>query len=419
MIEIFKYLKGYVCIKVTGFSPERFMNLCSNREILLWNIHKEQDAYYMCLSIEGFFKLRPIVKKTGTKVAIVKRYGLPFLLTGMWKRKVFLLGFMLAAFFWIWTSGYIWAIEIKGNFIITEDVLLDYLNDNDVHIGMKKKELDIDTLEKDIRKEFDRIIWTSAKLEGTKLTVELKENEIMGTGNDDEENSVKSDTSSDLVAERDGKIVSIIVREGVPQVTAGTEVKKGDVLVAGSVPVYSEDGTVRKYNYCMADADIIIEYEVGITETVPLKYKKKSYTGREKKQYYLKLGDRQIQIKKENAPFLSYDFITKEKQLQLLSNLYLPIKFGNYTYREYYIVEQKFTSEEAKKIINDKYNKILKTLEEKGVQIIGKNVKIETNDTKWVLRGVLSVESKTGTSIPIEEINFPANETEQENKEQE
>ena len=95
MIEFFKYLKGYVCIRVTGFSPERFMNLCGNREILLWNIRRENDSYYMCLSIAGFYQLRPIVRKTGTKVAIVKRCGLPFLMSRMWKRKIFITGFVL------------------------------------------------------------------------------------------------------------------------------------------------------------------------------------------------------------------------------------------------------------------------------------------------------------------------------------
>ena len=100
MIEFLKFLKGYVCIRVSGFSPERFMNLCGNRNILLWNIRKEEDVYYMCLSIAGFYRLKPIVKKTGTKVAIVKRCGLPFFMPGMWKRKIFILGFLLAAAFW-------------------------------------------------------------------------------------------------------------------------------------------------------------------------------------------------------------------------------------------------------------------------------------------------------------------------------
>ena len=73
MIEILKYLRGYVRIKVWGFSPERFMNLCSNKQILLWDIVREGDVYYMNINLRGFRQLRPIVKKTGTRAVIWER----------------------------------------------------------------------------------------------------------------------------------------------------------------------------------------------------------------------------------------------------------------------------------------------------------------------------------------------------------
>ena len=38
MIGIIRYLKGYVKIRVWGYSPERFMNLCTNRGIFLWGL---------------------------------------------------------------------------------------------------------------------------------------------------------------------------------------------------------------------------------------------------------------------------------------------------------------------------------------------------------------------------------------------
>ena len=41
MVELLKNLKGYLRIKVWGFSPERFINLCGNKDILLWDIVKE------------------------------------------------------------------------------------------------------------------------------------------------------------------------------------------------------------------------------------------------------------------------------------------------------------------------------------------------------------------------------------------
>lgn len=301
MIELFKYLKGYVCIRVTGFSPERFMNLCSSRGILLWKIQKQQDAYYMCLSIAGFYQLRPIVKKTGTKAVIVKKCGLPFLLPRLWKRKVFIFGFFAALCFWIWTSGFIWAVEIQGNFSITQDVMMDFLKENQVCMGMRKKELDIEALEKNIRKEFYQITWTSVKLNGTKLTVQIKENDLLEAerAHKKEENL----SPADLVANQDGVIVSMIVREGVPMVKAGDEVKAGDVLVSGSVPVYQEDGTIRKYQYCRADADIVLEHAVVYKEPLVLNYEQKSYTGRVKNSHYLRIFDRILQPGRKKEPF--------------------------------------------------------------------------------------------------------------------
>ena len=45
----------------------------------------------------------------------------------------------------------------------------------------------------------------------------------------------KKDASSaaDLIAAHDGKVISIVTREGTPQVHAGAKVKKGDVLLSG------------------------------------------------------------------------------------------------------------------------------------------------------------------------------------------
>ena len=173
MIAFFQYIKGYVRIKVWGFSPERFMNLCSNHNILLWDIVKDGDVYFMSVSIRGFKQLRPIVRKTGTRVAILQRHGLPFFMSGLKKRKIFILGLLLCVSFWIFSSFFIWDIELEGNYQVTEDIFLSYLQQNQITVGMKKKDLDIENLEKDIRREFPVVTWTSARLDGTKLVKRL------------------------------------------------------------------------------------------------------------------------------------------------------------------------------------------------------------------------------------------------------
>ena len=71
MIGILKFIRGYVQIKIWGFAPERFLNLCSNKNILLWDIRRDGDIYYMCISLSGFRQLKSIARITISRVVIL------------------------------------------------------------------------------------------------------------------------------------------------------------------------------------------------------------------------------------------------------------------------------------------------------------------------------------------------------------
>ena len=38
-----RYMRGYICIKVEGYFVERFLNLCMLKNIELWNIKKKNE----------------------------------------------------------------------------------------------------------------------------------------------------------------------------------------------------------------------------------------------------------------------------------------------------------------------------------------------------------------------------------------
>ena len=60
MIPFFNYVKGYVRIRLKGGSPERFLNLCSNNHILIWQVVRIEDEYEMYLSLQAFRELKSI-----------------------------------------------------------------------------------------------------------------------------------------------------------------------------------------------------------------------------------------------------------------------------------------------------------------------------------------------------------------------
>lgn len=396
MVEFLKYVRGYLRIRVSGFSPERFMNLCSNKGILLWKIEREGDVYYMNIHLDGFRALRPIVRKTGTKVAVLERCGLPFFLPKLFRRKAFIGGLMLAVAFWMISSLFIWDIQTAGNYRITDDVFHTFLREQQVAVGMKKSGLDIGALEKEIRRTFPEITWASARLSGTKLLIEIKENDAPIIAQ-----QAAAEKGSELVTDYDGTIVAIIVRSGVPMVKVGDAVAKGDVLVAGNVPVYNEDATVREYLYVDADADIWLEHAMSFSARLPFDYIQKEYTGRTRKRFYLRIGNYEWKMPQE-SPFLVYDSLIRESRPLVFEKLSIPVYQGSYTYREYKNVEHEYTLEQAETMLSEKLRTFLASLEEKGVQIIEKDVKIDTNGGSWVISGQFTVRETVGRSVLIE-----------------
>lgn len=94
-----RYLRGYVKIQIQGYSPERFLNLCSYHHILIWGLAYEDHCYELCMSVRDFKRIRPFAKKTHTKVRVKEKYGFPFSLYNNRKRKFFL-PVLLSVFFY-------------------------------------------------------------------------------------------------------------------------------------------------------------------------------------------------------------------------------------------------------------------------------------------------------------------------------
>lgn len=402
-------MRGYVSVKVWGYSVERLLNLCGNHDVLVWDIEDHGDYHTMRMSVAGFFALKPLLKKTGTKAAVLGKYGLPFFVSKMCRRKLFVAGLICCILFWCLASRFIWDIRIEGNFALTEDVLMDYLEEKGVHTAMKKSALEIETLEQALREDYDLITWTSVQLRGTTLLIHIKENEMPVYDN---RNKAETERGMDLVAEKEGVVTYIITRSGVPKVTCGDSVQKGDVLVSGAVPVYNEDTTVRRYQYVEADADITLSYARNLSLEEEVAYEEKCYTGEEMEIPVAGTGEKEVALRFRKVPYDFYDTSEEKKQVQLLDHLYLPLYYGKRTVREYEIVPKMHTEEEMMALLQRRFRKIIATLNEKGVQITEKNVTIKKNDKKWVLYAHMQLEESAVKLVPT--VTEPVDDSAQE-----
>jgi similar to stage IV sporulation protein len=235
LFRFFRWLLGYVRFTAEGGFPERFINLCINNGIVIWNIKSCSGVLYANTSINGYRNIRPVAKKSGMRVRIFRRYGLPFFLHKYRKRVGLLLG--LAAFLAIITllSGMIWNIRVIGNEKVRDDIIINAFAQSGVYVGVSKKSLDSQQVEKAALNKLDSLLWVSLNIDGCTAVIEVREKI--------DAPPVEDDTSpSNIIAAQAGQIVVLEPYEGTAAVNVGTAVNKGDLII-GSV-TENKDGTV-------------------------------------------------------------------------------------------------------------------------------------------------------------------------------
>jgi len=394
ILEFIRFLKGFVKIRVIGYSAERFINACKYRNIRLWGILSKNGCYEMYITIHGFKKIKIIVRKTGTKVAIIERFGLPFLLFKYRKRKVFLLcAFMCVIHIYV-LSLYIWDIEIEGNLTRTEEVICDYLSEQNIKKGVLRKSIDCTEIVSGIRKKFDDVIWVSSYIDGSKLYVHIKENDSMKNSEE-----IEKDICTDIIANVDCRISKIITRKGVPFVKEGDEVKKGDLLVSGVVEVMNDNKEVIGYQGKNAQASILGLCKMDYDDSISSQYEEKEYEENDVKNYYIRIKDCLIKLGKNPSIDKERESIFYEKQMILGEDFGLPIWFGRKTTKYYVSTKKNYSEEDMEHLLNKKIEKTCKRLEKKGVEIIENSVKIYTECNYAQAKGTLEILCEVGEEV--------------------
>ena len=78
---ILSYLLGYLRISIEGYYIERFINICKNEKITIWNLKRDKEIQlHLNVRISEFKKVCKIAKNTRCKIKINHKKGIPFLL---------------------------------------------------------------------------------------------------------------------------------------------------------------------------------------------------------------------------------------------------------------------------------------------------------------------------------------------------
>ena len=289
---LLSYILGYVEIKVEGYYIERFINICNNKNIFLWNVKRDRDIImYARVRISEFKKLKNIARTTKCKIEINRKKGLPFFLNKHRKRKIFAISLIIIVFMIIISSNYIWNIEIIADESINKEEIIAILEQEGLKTGITKGDIDTKRVINNVRLNRNDIAWIGIKLEGTNAIVEIIKSE-------EKPQIVAEDEYCNIVSDKSGIITKISAQNGTLAVKVGDIVKPGTPLVNGWL-----EGKYTGISYVHARADI--EAKVWYTK------KEKAYynqvisvpTGKKENKYSLNLNNFRINFYKSLSKF--------------------------------------------------------------------------------------------------------------------
>ena len=388
--KMINYIYGYVRIVVEGYYIERFINICRNRNYMMWNIKKSNDVQLaLNVEIKNFKEICKIAKKTQCKVKIKAKRGLPFLLNKYKKRKLFALFLIVIVAIIFFSSHFVWNIEIiEENGLEIENIMKD-IQEAGLTIGKSKKDIDTKEIINKVRLERDDIAWMGIELKGTNAIVRLVKA-------DEKPEIVNEDEYCNIVSDKNGVITKINAQDGTANVKVGDTVSVGDVLINGWM-----EGKYTGIRYVHAKGEIEARVWYTMKKTFPYTTTEKQYTGNVETNYGIKMKNFKINFPKGVSKFKFYDTIEIENKIRLFSNLYLPISVIKTTYQEYEEEKKIYSVEEAKNLGIQQIEEELERKIENKENIVNKNINIYEHENSIDVYVTYEVLENIGTNEKI------------------
>lgn len=406
--KLIHWLFGYLTVHISGISPERFINLCSNRGLYIWNIIRDNGNYSFNISLKNYKKLKAIFRKTRLIPKIQQKHGLPFILHRYRRRKGFFIGFIICGVLIYIMSLYIWDISILGGYKHTPQAMLKFLDENGIRAGIRKKRINGSEIEEDIRLGYSDIGWVSAEIKGTRLIIKITETNMPSP-------ITEATAPSHIVATKDAIVKEIVTRTGTPMVRVGDVVRKGDILVSGVLTVMDDFEGIIEKKPVITSADIVCSSYYDYYDSFSLTHKDRIYTNNKKTGYYITILNHKLFLYNPRYSYSMYDIIVNENTTHITDSFYLPFQYGTVTIREYYEQKDKYTEEEAISIAKDRLRRYFDRLADKGVYITRNNVTIDINNNTCISRGRIFVEEPAWEYVLVDESEWRINQTDEHN----
>ena len=302
-------LREYCCVRASGRSPYPLINAIRNSSIScmeqsckgevfscqilksdLPQFQKLAEFHHMHLEIQE--QERALFRK-------LKRYRFRFGIP---------LGMILSAGILFYYSNTVTNIEIQGNSVVQDSVILAMLEEQNVRPGTWITEIDMNHCETLLRIQIPEISWAGIRHHGSKLVVEVTEETP-------QVEMLQERTPCHIIARYDAQITNVEVYSGQLLCLIGDGVAKGDIIVNGSIT--DPETNQHYYRHSYAKITGIYQQETDFTE--PFLTSRTELTGNSVRQKWFRLFNLRIPLQFIHPDYSEFQSAERDTAFQFLS----------------------------------------------------------------------------------------------------
>jgi len=235
IIRFLRWLRGYICFTAADGFPERFLNLCNQAGVAIWDVQWRGDTMRGKTDRRGFRLMQPCAQPAGIVLQAQKKVGLPFFLRKYRRRVGLLIGLALCVAILSVLSGTVWTIAVTGNRAVPTEEILYVIAAHGVKAGVWRRSLDPREISAMAQRELPGIAWLSLNLRGSSAVVEVRE--ILP------KDEPGPDDPRDIVAAKAGQLKIFELYAGSAHARPDQAVPAGALLAGGAVQ--NADNSVR------------------------------------------------------------------------------------------------------------------------------------------------------------------------------
>lgn len=305
IIKLLRSACGYVSFVGDGGFPERFLNLCARGGVRVWGTCAYEERITGFTTADGYKKLRHIAKKSGVRLRLGERYGLPFFIRRNRNRWGLLLGAVLGVALLCVLSQRIWFIQVEGNETVSDTQIVQQFEQFGVCIGVKGDSINATVIQNEAYSTLAEYSWLAVNVKGSTATIEVREK-------NDAPDVVDKNAPCNIVAARDGVIIRLEAYDGIKETSDGYPVVEGDLLINGITQNEDKSSVLRHaQGKCLAST-------VHKTEAfVPYKNEYFVFDGGGYTCYTLCVFGKEIPLGKLKEPSGEYKHFETEKYIRI------------------------------------------------------------------------------------------------------